>query len=314
MKLIIGLWFAGLSAIGGESTVFPQELDHLNKLPQDEQALVEGVRNYARLLVALAEWDEDIAQELAMNGELDQARERLALSKQRIELAGKAYLILVRRFPKNARALNYYGEHLYDHEGDIAGAIRYWKQAVAEDPKLALPYNNLGIHYTHVGELELGLKNYQKAIELDSENPDFKFNLAQTYLINSPQVAKIMKWKEAKVFKEGMKLSKAAAQLKPNDFELQQDYATNFYAAERFDVEPDWKEAALAWQRARAAAKDNGQLFFTWLNEARVHIRNHEGEKAERCLHEALKIDPNNAVAKKLLEDVKAGQIGVLQD
>lgn len=311
LAVLMGAAFLAAEAAASTVPQFPKEIDFLNQIPADkEDAVVDAVRQYVLLQNAMAQWDSDIIMEIAnTGGSPEEAKARAELAEKRMQLVEEAYKTLLARYPRNARAQNYYGEFLYDFKGDEMGAIRYWKEATMNDPKLPLPYNNLGIHYTHVGELAFGLKNYRKALELDPENPDFKFNLAQTYLINTSQVAKELGWEEAKVFREAMKLSKEAAELKPTDYKLQEDYATNFYAAERLGVKLDWADAAAAWQRARGVAKSSDQIFFTWLNEARAWIRKPNAEKAEACLNEALKIIPDNPIAKRLLEKVRAGEV-----
>ncbi|MDZ4857803.1 MAG: hypothetical protein SGI88_02385 [Candidatus Hydrogenedentes bacterium] len=312
MNTVLAFYVTVAAAFGAAMPPFPPEMEFLNQLPADDpDKVVDAVRQYVLLQTALAEWDSDIMQELGVpGGNIEDARARAESAKKRLGAIGQAYKVLLERYPRNARAQNYYGEYLYDYENDEAGAIRYWKEATMNDEKLALPYNNLGIHYSHTGQMAFGLDNYRKALELDPGNPDFKFNLAQTYLINTAEVAKHLKWDEAKVFKEAMKLSKEAAESKPTDYKLQEDYATNFYAAERYDVKLDWADAAAAWRRARTAAKNNEQVFFTWLNEARAWIRKPDKVKAEESLNQALLIVPGNAVATGLLEKVKSGAIG----
>ena len=295
--------------VGATVPAFPVEADFLNQVPADnENKVVDAARQFALLQLSLIDWDKDIAGQLAADpANRDDVKARVQSATDRVSRIDQVYKVLLERYPKNARALNYYGEFLYDYRGDEMNGVRYWKEAVANDPKLALPYNNLGIHYSHSGQFAFGLDNYNKAIELDPENPDFKFNLAQLYLAYTPSVAQELKWDEAKVFKKGMKLSKAAADLKPTDYKLQEDYATNFYVSDRVKVKLDWADAAAAWRRARGAAKDNTQVFFTWLNEARAWMRKPDNGKAEACLLEALKIVPDNAVATRLLERARSG-------
>ncbi|NUM53678.1 MAG: tetratricopeptide repeat protein [Candidatus Hydrogenedentes bacterium] len=291
---------------------FPAETDFLNQVPADDsEKVVDAVRQYALLQFALAEWDRDIAVQFSEDpASADEVQARLKSSADRLDRVEQAYKVLLARYPKNARSLNYYGEFLYDYRGEQMNAVRYWKEAIAADPRLALAYNNLGIHYSHVGQLAFGLENYNKAIELEPDNPDFKFNLAQTYLAYSPSVAEELKWDEKKVYRKGMELSKAAAELKPSDYKLQEDYATNFYAAQRFDIQPDWADAAAAWRRARGSARSNTQLFFTWLNEARAWINKPDLKKAEACLLEAQRLNPSSEVVPRLLEKVRSGNVG----
>lgn len=290
-----------------QNTSFPPELSHLNAFVTDEAKLVDAVRQFDVLQQALIRWDEDLATEAARDGNQEEANRRVELIRERRDLMEKAYTVLLAHYPKNARALNYYGEFLYDQRGEQAGAIQHWKLAIAEDAKLSLPHNNLGIYYTHVGDYQRGLSEYQKAVELEPDNADFKFNLAQMYLINWPQVKEILKWDDARVFKEAMKLSREAAELRPADYELQQDYAVNFFAAARFGAKVDSKTAAAAWQEARKRATELDEVFFTWLNEARVWLAVPDYERAIPCLKKALEIVPSSEVAQRLLAKAEQG-------
>jgi tetratricopeptide (TPR) repeat protein len=102
-----------------------------------------------------------------------------------------------------------------------------------------------------------------------------------------------------------MKLSKRAAELKPTDYSLAQDYAVNFFVADQFSAQPDWDSAAAAWQKARGQARRIDEVFYTWMNEARAWMRKPDPARAETCLQEALKIYPDNDVAKSLLRRVQ---------
>ncbi|MBX7255796.1 MAG: hypothetical protein K1Y02_05505 [Candidatus Hydrogenedentes bacterium] len=306
MLRVFAIGFVFCAAVVCAESPFPAELEYLNQFASSEDAMVTGVRQYHVLQQAMADWDVDIAESLAGQGEKEDASDRMKQRQQRFELIEKAYNVLLGHYPHNARAQNYYGEFLYDCKGDQMGAIKAWKIAIAEDSKLSLPYNNLGIHYCHRGDIALGLEYQRKAVDLDPDNPDYKYNLAQTYLINWPEVQKELKWDKKKVFFEAMKLSRRAAELKPDDYELLEDYAVNFFAADRFEVEPNWNDAAKAWEQARAKARRTDQVFYTWLNEARVRIRQPEYEQAMICLDEALKLEPTSDVAKKLKREVEA--------
>ncbi|MEA3366315.1 MAG: hypothetical protein U9Q79_11810, partial [Candidatus Hydrogenedentes bacterium] len=103
-----------------------------------------------------------------------------------------------------------------------------------------------------------------------------------------------------KVYRRAMKMSKKAAELS-NEYELIEDYAVNFFAAEHFQLEADWGDAARAWQWAREEARTDVEEFYTWLNEARVWIEDGKEAKARTCLEEALKLRPESEVAANLL-------------
>jgi len=301
--MLIGL--AGLCAAA--PATLPDDLAHLRQQVGDAAALVDAVRAYDREQSALAEWDQELAKEHAASGEEDLARDRTEQARSRLQRVRQAYEFVLRNHGGNARAQNYYGELLYDHFGEQAGALKAWQLAASLDPGLSAAPNNLAIHYCHVGDYATGLHYYDQALRLEPEHPDYLFNLVQTYLLNPGVVQKIREWDQARVYREAMKLSKKAADSSPDDFELAQDYAVNFYAAERFDVAADWPKAARAWQHARSVARSKEETFYTWLNEGRVWLRKGDLKKASSCLEEAVALEPGSAVATQLLAEAQRG-------
>jgi len=295
----MGAW--GSAAATG---ALPDELAALPALVSDEQGLVDAVRRFDLLQQALARWDLEMAEELNAAGDGLLAEMKRQQVSKRYALVRRAYEFVLQHYRTNARATNYYGELLYDKFGEIGYAVRLWNMAAAIDPKLSAPFNNLAIHHCHVGEYQRGVECFLGALELEPKNPDYLFNLAQTYLVHGPQVQALRNWDTEKVYREAMELSGKAAQYAPDDFELLQDYAINFFAAENFGVEPDWGDAAGAWQKARAYAPDEAKVFYTWLNEARAWIRRPDAHKAEHCLEQALAICPQSEVVRRLLDEV----------
>ena len=267
--------------------------------------LVAAVRAFDRQQVALAGWDNELAREYTDKGETLLAHDKQDSAQRRLLLVKQAYERVMDRYPNDARANCYYGELVYDYFGDVVEGVRRWKLAVSIDTKLDKGYNDLGIHYFHFGDYELGLACYDKALRLNPRNPDYMFNMAQAYLTSYPEIAKIRKCDKTKLYYEAMKLSKKAVKASPADFELAQDYAVNFFAAENFGIEADWPAAAKAWQQARTLARDRTDSFYTWLNEARVWVRAKDKTKALGCLKEALKIKPDSEAAKKMLADIE---------
>jgi len=287
------------------ATAFPPELSHLEALKNDQDAFVTAMRAYDKEQVGLAREAYDAAEEAQRAGDQDKAKELLESAAKRTQLVRQAYEIGLAHYPQDARLNNYYGEILYDIFGEEIKALNAWQRAVSLDDKLAEAHNNIGLHYLHMGRYEIGLKHLDEAVKLDRNHPDFLFNLAQIYLIHWPEVRKIRGWNDRKIYREAMKLSERAAKLSPDDFQLQQDYAVNFFAAERFGQKANWRKAARAWETTRGLAETREQVFYTWLNEARVWIADGKDDEAVRCLEEALKLIPESPVARKLLDEAR---------
>jgi tetratricopeptide (TPR) repeat protein len=282
-------------------SVDPAYLEPLKALSGDENAFLDqlwamGNSEFERM----AQLQREMSPELTEVEAKAKAAE-IQVCRARLTALGDLGL---KTFDHSASVHNFRGTVYYDGYGKHLEGVKEWLEAVSLDPKYSDPYNNLGMHYFHSGMYDLGFQNMDKALELDPKNADYCFNMAQNYLIYRPQTEEIRGWDGPKIYKEAMKLSKKATKLAPNDYEILEDYAVNFLAAENFDVEPDWKESIKAWQAARAQAQNNVQVFFTWLNEGRAWRNLENKNEARRCFEAALGIMPGNEVATRLLNSV----------
>lgn len=295
-----------LMAASRSGAALPTELAGMETLADDETRFLAAVRNYDLIERPLAEWDMSMAQSHGGAGDEALANAKIQEATHRIALVRAAYEEFLARYPKNAQALAYYGELLYDVPGDVAGAVRAWKLAAAIDRNLGRPINDLAIHYCHCGEYKAGFRYFERLLKMEPSNPDYLFNVAQAYLIHYPEVQKEYRWDKKTVYRKAMAFSEKAARLAPDDYEILQDYAVNFFAGEpNFGVEVDWRRAAEAWQKARPYAPQKENVFFTWLNEARAWSKTGRKDKAAECLREALRILPDNDTAQKLLAEAE---------
>ncbi len=301
--LILGLAAAFMYA----GVELPEELKFLEPVLANEESAIREIRMFEQTEKAAADLEMESAREANRAGKSEEARAKQAAAEQRIQLIRRAYEIALSYHDDSAPLHNYYGELLYDVFGDFPAAVKEWSLASMLDDKLSGPLNNLGLHYFHSGDYAMGLEHLDKALELDPRNPDYLFNLAQVYLIHTPQIAELRDWTPKKVYKEAMTASRKAAKLAPNDYEAVVDYAVNFFAAERYDVRANWRRAAKAWQTARPLARNEAETFYTWLNEARVWIAAKKDEKALSCLNVALKLHPESEVVQELLRRVREG-------
>lgn len=281
-------------------------LDPLKALEGDEQAFVDQL-----WVMGDAAFDriDELRQQL---GRGMVAPADIPATEREIELCARQLAALAEygamRYSHNARAINFQGNVLYDIMGKQMEGVKAWLTAVSLDSKYSNPYNNLGMHYFHTGRYPLGFQNLDKAMELDPKSPDYCFNMAQNYLIFRPQTAEYRGWSDKRVFKEAMKLSKKAIKLAPEDYELLEDYAVNFQAAENFGVKADWREAVEAWQAARKHAPSNVDLYFTWLNEGRAWRELEKRDEALRCFREALALRPGSEIPERLIAELEAGR------
>lgn len=277
----------------------PRQLRGFVPLLSEETKALDTLRHFHLVQGDMLEWDLDQARTLAEREDIA-AEAKVNDARERVEVLRKAYEMFLEHYPSNARALTYYGELLYDRFDEMPRAIQNWKLATSLDPELAIAWNNLGIHYCHAGDYHMGFNALEKALEIEPDNPDFLFNMTQAYLVHSQHATLRYGWDKKKLYKEAMKLSKQAMQEDPGDFTLAQDYAVNFFAAENFGLEPDWRKAAQAWDRARELARTEDERFYAWLNAARAYQEAGQTAKAHACAVDALRLKPESEAARRI--------------
>lgn len=310
--LLAVLMLAGFGAVAQDASgALPPELSGLEPLLNDEKKLVEALRQYDNHQMALAEWDFNLAKMHGVNGDTALAQTKVEQAQKRIALVRRAYEEALKRYPDNPDAKTYYAELLYDHgteENDADKGVALWLEVVKAAPDTADAWNNLAIHYSHSGQYDECFNAMDKALALEPDNPDFLFNAAQFFMVHWPQAQAHYGASMEDICRKGMEYSRRAAEAYPDSYVLLQDYATNFYWAAERNLKVDWREAAEAWQKARAEARNNTELFYTWLNEGRVWKEVPNKKKAAACFEEALKLNPKSDVARRHLNELRGGK------
>ncbi len=303
---VLLLWVAvgGYAQPQERGAQWPEALDAVKPYGMEEAEFAERFHGLAKSIRTMARAELAMAEQFEAAGEKEQAREKMVAATARLRALRVGYETSLGIFSHNACLLNDYGELLYDFFGDGGGAVRAWEKSVSFDDDYAPPRNNLGMFYMHAGMYAQGFDHMDKALSVAPKNPDYLFNMVQAYLIHAPQVESLRGWSKGRIYKKAMKMSKKAAALAPDDFQLLQDYAVNFFAAENFGVKANWRKAAKAWQVARPKAANTEQTFYTWLNEARVWIKAEKWDEAKKCLDEAIRLRPQSETAQQLLREV----------
>ena len=282
--------------------------DELNVLKQylgDRESFEKKVYTFDKLHMAIARGLFKNAQTYEKAGKTEEAYEAAEAAQHHISLVKQAYALGLDTFGDSALLHNYYGEFLYDTLGEANKAATYWKQALQMDSSCARAQGNYGMYALHNGMYATGFDSMEKALRLEPDNPNFLYNMVQVYFTYSLYLMESRKFTREKIFKDAMKMSKRAARLLPEDFDVCRDYALNFFLGEEYGVNVKWKDAAQAWRDARRSARTKAETFNTWLNEARVHKRNEDEKKAVECLNKAQAIWPESPVVKQLIEDFK---------
>lgn len=228
---------------------------------------------------------------------------------QAIRLIEILYEDALKKYPDNIRLYDYYGSFLYDYKMDYLNSVKLWEKAYEINPKDASINNNLALHYFHIGEYDKGWKYLQEALKYGDTEPNIQYNAAQIFIIYRNQIHERTGWDKQKIYKKAMDFSEKAVKLKPDDFELCKDYALNYFTAFQFGLPVDGKKSAQAWRIARKVARNNDEIFYTWLNEGRAWLSVKKLDNARQCLLEALKIKPDSEITKNILMQIESGEI-----
>jgi tetratricopeptide (TPR) repeat protein len=298
---------AALAAQMGAPPELPPALRGLSSLLEEPEKFTDTLREIDKRDKKRVQTLLDRTQMLDPAGQQAEIDALIAEAGAIMDTVRAAYEVGLYHHAENARLRNYYGELLLDGYSDEQQAALAWREALTADPKLAAAHANLGMYLCAKGNTDMGLPHLDEAIDLEPGNATFYYNLSRVYLLRRDDAAATRGWDQVNLYKRAMEASKKAVEMAPHDFEFLQDYAVNFFAARDLDIQPDWDEAAKAWQRARAHAPSLASVFFAWLNEARAYVWAGDRARAEQSLLQALRIRPDHPDATAMLEGLRAG-------
>lgn len=282
-----------------------RELELLKKYLGDSEQFENKVYTFDKLHMAIARGLFQKAQTYEKAQKAQEAYKAAEEAQYHIDLVKQAYEMGLNTFADSAVLHTYYGEFIYDNLGDVHGAAKRWKRALQLDDNCARAHCNFGMYALHNGMYSSGFKSLETALRLEPDNPNFLYNMVQVYFAHSLYLMQSREYSREKIYKDAMKMSKRAAHLLPEDFEVLRDYALNFFLGEEYGVEVNWKDAARAWQEVRKITRTQAETFNAWLNEARVYKNYGDKRKALECLNEAQSIWPESPVVKRLIQDFK---------
>jgi tetratricopeptide (TPR) repeat protein len=279
----------------------PDDMKHLEDLTSVHSELVEEAYQYHK--AGLESIEEDF--KILRKNEATLTNLKRAQLQLKVENIEQVWKFVLTEVPDTPRAINYYGELLFDYLEQGDRGYQYWLRAAQLDPDYPSPQNNLGLLFFHNGQYEKGYGYLKKALDLDPKHPDYLFNMTQMYLTYFPQLGKILDKTKSQLYKDAMKMSEKAAKYAPDDYEIVKSHANNFYVAEDFGARPNWNTAAKTWQKVVELAEIDDDIFHARLNEGRTWIRAGQSQKAKSTLEAALKIVPDSRVAQQLYEKAK---------
>lgn len=173
-------------------------------------------------------------------------------------------------------AKEYYNREAYDV------AIKLYTQALEIDPNNDLTYNDRGVAYRRLDQLEQAIVDYNKAIQLNPNASAYYCNRASAYY-NSKQ------------YEPALADLNKTIQLDPNDYDAYYYRGLTYYNLKQY-------EPALAdFNKLIKFLPDDVDLLY---NRALTYEQLKEYKKALKDYKKILKLDPNNKNAQKGIERV----------
>lgn len=99
----------------------------------------------------------------------------------KIDAAEKTFKLLIDRYPKSDRALNYLGYMLADKGVRLDESLAYIQRAMALDANNGAYLDSLGWVYFKKGQLDLALENLKRAVDQIADDPVILDHLAEVY-------------------------------------------------------------------------------------------------------------------------------------
>jgi tetratricopeptide (TPR) repeat protein len=205
----------------------------------------------------------------------DKAAEALAnpkvTAKERLRVE-QMYYQLVRDNPQSVPAQNALAAFLWENGGAEA-AIEHWRTAQRLEPENAEAANSLGGVYLRMGRVREAAEEFLLAVNSESNNPDYHFNLGNVEFVLRQDLTAAWKIDSAELLQRALFQFREASRLAPMSVEYARAYAETFYGMPN----PDWKEAQVAWQHFFELSPNRN---FAYLQLARVSLKQHKKAEA----------------------------------
>jgi tetratricopeptide (TPR) repeat protein len=260
-------------------------------------------REYLKLLAeddaAHAEIDKWIVED---RGKAEHSATLNLRIKQRLEEVKKSYEDFLQRNPKHVRAHLAYGSFLQELHEEEEG-VKHWEKARDLDPENPASWNNLANYFGHRGPVKKAFEYYTKAMELDPKEPVYPWNFATTVYLFRKDAMEFYGINETQVFDKALDLYRRAMKLSPNDFILASDYAQSFYGTKP----PRYKEGLVAWTDVMKLARDDIERDGVRIHLGRINWKLGNFNEARRQLN-AVTNSMYARSKKKLLENVDVSE------
>jgi tetratricopeptide (TPR) repeat protein len=187
--------------------------------------------------------------------------------RQRIEAVKTAYNSFLEQNPKHVKAWLAYGGFL-NEVGEEEAAAAKWEKARELEPNNPAPWNNLANYYGHKSPVKKAFEYYAKAIELNPNEPIYYHNFGTTVYLFRKDAKEYYNIDEQEVFTKALELYQKSLKLDPDNFYLAQDIAQTYYG-----IKPQrFEEAVKAWEYTLSKARDEMERQGVQLHLARFKL------------------------------------------
>ncbi|GBR74123.1 hypothetical protein NO1_1352 [Candidatus Termititenax aidoneus] len=194
-------------------------------------------------------------------------------------IAGILLFLAAPKTPLTAEKYNSRGLRKYE-AGNYNGAIKEYTKAIQTDPRDKVSYFGRANAYIQIYFYQKALADYNKAIQLDPANPLYYANRANANYGMENYKATLADYDRAiKLNPQDGKLYQRRALLKEKNFKASQ------------------KELAADWRKAIALGVEDEHVFISYGSYLNNDLQNYEA--ALSCFQKALKVNPNNGLAKQ---------------
>ena len=172
--------------------------------------------------------------------------------RQRLTKVRNQWDTFITRHPDHARARLAYGSFLMDFGEEELGR-QQWEKARELDPNNPAAWNNLANFYGHHSPVKKSFEYYAKAIELDPTETVYYHNFATTVYLFRKDAREFYGISEEQVFEKAMGLYAKALELDPNNFLLASDVAQSYYGIPVVKTDDDTANRAAEIKHAETA-------------------------------------------------------------
>ncbi len=185
----------------------------------------------------------------------------------RVETVRTEYEGFLKQYPTNAPGYLAFGSFLNEINDEDGASVQYEKSREL-DPSNPAVWNDLANYYGESGPVTNAFAYYQKAVDLNSNEPVYYENWATTVYLYRKDAKEFYGINESQVFDKALALYQKAVSLDPDNFVLMTDYAESYYGIKPLRT----NDMLEAWTNALKIAHNDTEREGVYIHLARVKM------------------------------------------